>query len=235
MTLSDKARSQAKAEAQAAIDSASFDYGRGVISEAEWQRRVARALAKAYLLDDDPRWQSGFDGDPDLWRQARELILDAVPGDGTFLDIGCATGHLIECLATWARERRLHLSTFGLELDPDLASAARRRLPAWADRIFIGSASDWDPPWRFTYVRTGLEYVPAGRESFLVERLLRDVVEPGGRLIVGPVSERDLDEILAAFKDAGFPKAGVLGASDRNGKTRHVVWADQEDWRIGNR
>jgi hypothetical protein len=235
MTLSDNERSRAKAEAQAAIDSASLEYGRGVIGEAEWQRRVAKALAAVYLLDDDLRWQSGFDGGPDLWRQARELILDAVPQDGTFLDVGCATGHLIECLATWARERRLHLSTFGLEVDPDLASAARRRLPAWADRIFTGSASDWNPPWRFTYVRTGLEYVPAGRESALIARLLRDVVEPGGRLIVGPVNERDLKEVLAAFADAGFPDAGVQDATDRNGKTRHVAWVAQEDWRVGHR
>jgi hypothetical protein len=235
MTLSDEARSRAKAEAQAAIDSASLDYDRRVIGEAEWQRRVGRALARAYLLDDDPRWQSGFDGSSDLWRQARELILEAIPRDGTFLDVGCATGHLIECLTSWARERNLHLSAFGLEVDPDLASAARGRLPAWADRIFTGRASDWDPPMRFTYVRTGLEYVPIGRESSLIARLLRDVVEPGGRLIVGPVAEGDLKGVLSAFGDAGFSDTGVRASKDRNGKTRHVVWADQEDWRAGGR
>src|ERR671933_2213747 len=149
MTSDDEARRRAKAEARAAIDAASLELGRGVIDEAAWQRRVTDALAASYLREEDPRWQSGFDGDPELWRQARELVLDAVSGDGTFLDVGCATGHLMECLAAWALERGRLLSVYGLELSHDLATAARRRLPAWGDRVFEGNAIDWTPPRRF--------------------------------------------------------------------------------------
>ena len=222
-------RSRAKAEGQAAIDAATAELERGAIDEAAWYRRVTDALAAAYLLEDDPRWQSGFDGDADLWRQAREPVLEAVDRDGTFLDVGCATGHLMECLAAWALERGRRLSMYGLELSRDLADAARRRLPAWADRIFEGNAVDWSPPCRFTYVRTGLEYVPDRRRPFLIARLWRDVVEPGGRLIVGPVYGRDFDDALATFAAAGWVEPAVHSATDRNGKTRHVIWVERTD------
>lgn len=222
-------RAAEKARAQAAIDAASRDLESGAIGEPDWQRRVADALASSYLGDDDPRWQSGFDGDPELWRQARALVLDAVPGDGSLLDVGCANGYLMECLDGWARERGLELTPYGLELNPDLADAARRRLPVWADRIHTGNVSDWTPPRRFTYVRTGLEYVPPGREAALIIRLLRDVVEPGGRLIVGPVPHADIADTLRAFADAGIPAPGVASAIDHNGKTRSVVWASPGD------
>lgn len=223
--LNDAERAAAKASAQAAMDAATADLARGAIGEAEWQRRTSAALASSYLRGGDPRWQSGFDGDPELWRQARELVLDAVPGDGSLLDVGCANGHLMECLDAWARERGLALTLYGLELDPDLADAARRRLPAWADRIYTGNVSDWVPPRRFTYVRTGLEYVAPGSEAGLIARRLRDVVDPGGRLIVGPVYGTDVKGARRAFAGAGIPHPGVVSAADRNGKTRYVLWA----------
>jgi len=110
---------------------------------------------------------------------------------------------------------------------------ARRRLPAWADRIFTGNISDWRPPKRFTYVRTGLEYVAPGRGPALVARLLAGAVAPGGRLIVGPVYERDVPATVAAFTGAGVPEPGVVPAADRNGKVRAVVWAAPEQCRAG--
>lgn len=82
MTLSIEARRRAKAGAQVAIDAGSEALGRGALDETAWYERVTDALAAAYLADADPRWQSGFDGDANAWRQARELILDGVRGDG---------------------------------------------------------------------------------------------------------------------------------------------------------
>jgi hypothetical protein len=219
-------RAALKASAQSAIDGASRDLARGEIDDADWQRRVSDALATAYLFEDDPRWQSGFDGDAQLWREAREIVLDAVPADGSFLDVGCANGHLMESLAQWSRERGLELSIHGLELNPELAATARRRLPEHADRIYTGNASDWAAPRRFTYVRTGLEYAPPDRASSFIARLLNDVVEAGGRLIVGPVPETSLAETIAAFTGAGIPEPSVASTTDHNGKTRYVLWAN---------
>ena len=229
MTVLDPlARARAKAEAQTAIDAADTARLAGAIGEAEWQRRVSAALAGSYLREADPRWQSGFDGDPALWREARELVLDAVPQNGTLLDVGAATGHLMECLTAWGAERGLALEVYGLELDPALAAAARRRRPAGAGRIFEGNVSTWRPPappGRFAYVRTGLEYVAPGRGPALVRRLLAEVVAPGGRLLVGPVYAGDVAATVAALRAAGVPAPVVVTRADRTGKARAVVWA----------
>lgn len=216
-------RSAARVRAQSAIDATSQALERGTITQREWHRAVTDALAEAYLAENDPRWQSGFDGDPDLWRQARAFLLDAVPRAGSFLDVGAANGHLIECLASWAQERGLQLEVFGLELNPDLAAEARRRLPALADHIYSGNVVDWVPPRRFTYVRTGLEYVPATEAPALVRRLLDEFLEPCGRLLVGPINAGQRAGTDAVFRACGA-QAHEVSAVDRNGKARFVAW-----------
>ena len=142
------ARSQAKSAAQTGIDAATTELAAGAITEAERQRRVTDAFASAFLREDDPRWQSGFDGDAELWRQARSLVL-----------------------------------------------VAARRGPA------------------------------------LVDRLLRDVVASGGRLIVGPVYEADVPVTVAAFIAAGLPEPETAFATDRDGKVRVVIWAQRDETR----
>jgi trans-aconitate methyltransferase len=221
-------RERLKADAQAAIDAATVALSSGAIDDLAWCERVSNALASSYLAEDDPRWQSGYDGDAAAWREARELVLDAVGHDGSFLDVGCANGHLMECLAEWGEERRLHLTMHGLELDPDLANAARRRLARWADHIHAGNVLEWQPPTLFTYVRTGLEYVPPHRRAGLVRRLLFEVVEPGGRLIVGPVKSPELEDVLATIREAGVGHAVVSSATDGRGTSRHVVYVGRE-------
>jgi hypothetical protein len=216
-------RRAAKTQAQSAIDAASEALARGAISDREWYRVVTDALAEAYLAESDPRWQSGFDGDPELWREARAFLLDAIPNSGSFLDVGAATGHLIECLAIWGRERNIELNVFGLELSPRLAAEARRRLPAVADHIYTGNVIDWQPLRRFTYVRTGLEYVPRAQAPALIRRLLDRAVEPHGRLLVGPVNSDQCTETIAAFRAAGAT-ADEISAVDRNDKKRFVFW-----------
>jgi len=229
MTLDSAEKADLKAHARAAIDATTAAFERGDIPRTEWQRRLSEVMSTLYLADDDPRWQSGFDGDATLWREARALILDAAPTSGTFLDVGCANGHLIESLSAWAQERGQTLEFYGLELDPALADAARRRLPHLAARIFTGNVSDWVPPLRFGCVRTGLEYVPAGDESALVERLALRFVSPGGRVIVGPVDDATLAGARAAFLAAGQQDPFVVSATDHRGKTRHVLWATVDE------
>ena len=40
------------------------------------------------------------------WEGARRLLLDAVTADGSFLDVGCANGHLLECVPPLGRRGR---------------------------------------------------------------------------------------------------------------------------------
>ncbi|MGI8915338.1 MAG: class I SAM-dependent methyltransferase [Chloroflexota bacterium] len=162
----------------------------GEIDEARWYHDVAAVIVPAYLAGDTPAAQSGSSSaDEAQWAYRRDLIADAIDRAGAFLDIGCANGYLLETLTIWCRQRGHVITPYGLDISPELAALARRRLPQWAERIFVGNAIDWLPPRRFDFVRTGLEYVPPLRQRDLIERLLREVVAPGGRLIIGVHSE----------------------------------------------
>src|ERR1051326_7701701 len=94
----------------------------GAIDEAGWYREVAAVITPAYLAGHNPRAQSGHSGDDAHWEQARSLIADAVHHDGTFLDVGCASGYLMECLERWARDRGHAIQPHGLDIAPELAA-----------------------------------------------------------------------------------------------------------------
>jgi SAM-dependent methyltransferase len=166
---------------QAAADELAEAHSRGVIDDERWFRGMAGLFEAAYLEGDNPRAQSGFGGDETRWEAGRRPITEAIDRAGTFLDVGCASGHLMESVARWSPHR---IEPYGLELVPALAELARRRLPQWAERIFVGNALTWEPPRRFDFVRTELVYVPELRQRDLLARLITDVVAPGGRLIV---------------------------------------------------
>jgi SAM-dependent methyltransferase len=208
----------------AAIDAA---LAAGEIDEAGWFERTMAVLVPAYLAGDNPRAQSGQSGDEARWEAARRPVLAAVDAPGDFLDIGCASGYLMECVHAWAAQDGVVLEPYGLDLSPELADLARRRLPHWADRIWTGNALYWQPARRFDYVRTGLDYVPAPRRLDYVAHLLAHVV--GRRLIVGVYNEvrepAETEDLVTAggYRIAGrleWPKPG----DDR--VMRRVFWID---------
>ncbi|MDP9353615.1 MAG: class I SAM-dependent methyltransferase, partial [Chloroflexota bacterium] len=131
----------------------------GEIDETRWHQEVAAVIVPAYLAGENPRAQSGSSGDDADWAYKCGLIADAVNRSGTLLDVGCASGYLMETLVGWCQERGHRIEPYGLDIAPELADLARQRLPHWQDRIFVGNALNWIPPWRFDFVRTGLEYV----------------------------------------------------------------------------
>jgi len=168
--------------------------------------REQTAHEAVYLAGSNPREQSGFGRDESDWRRYREVVLAPVQSDGTFLDIGCANGHLMESLVAWGAERGRAVEPFGLDISPPLVDLARARLPHWRDRIFLGNALNWQPPRTFDYVRTELVHVPRRLRPELVHHLLSNVVTPGGLLIVvsygssrpeGERAESVVDELTA--------------------------------------
>jgi hypothetical protein len=183
------------------------DLAAGRISEDEWFARHERVLTAAYLTRDDPRAQSGHSGDEPRWEAARRPTIAAVDADGDFLDVGCANGYLMESVHRWAAEDGFAIEPYGLDISAGLADLARRRLPQWADRIWVGNALYWQPPRRFDYVRTGLEYVPAGRGVDLVNHLMEVAV--GRKLIIGVMNEaRDRPWRAEELVEAGYTIAG---------------------------
>jgi SAM-dependent methyltransferase len=209
----------------AAIDDA---LERGEIDEDGWHEAVAGIVVPAYLAGETPWQQSGKSGDLAGWERGRRPIMAAVERDGTFLDVGCANGFLMESVQAWGAEGGLQIEPYGLDISAELAELARRRLPQWADRIFVGNAREWIPARRFDYVRTGLDYVPPTRRRALVGHLLRRVVSPGGRLIVGVFNEekheRRTEKSVSSW---GLKIAGRVEAPHRDSRVAYrVVWVD---------
>lgn len=201
---------------------------RGEIDEDGWHARTLEIVEPAYLSAPTPQGQSGHSGDAVRWEQARRLLLDAVPDGADVLDVGCANGLLMESLVAWATDDGRALEPYGVEISARLAALARARLPQWADRIWAGNAMTWGPPRRFGVVRTGLDYVPPRRRADFVDRLLTEVVAPGGRLVVGVFNEeKDRDTVADALRSWGHPVSGGTSRAHRDPRLRYkAVWVD---------
>ncbi|CAA9376774.1 bifunctional 2-polyprenyl-6-hydroxyphenol methylase/3-demethylubiquinol 3-O-methyltransferase UbiG [uncultured Nocardioides sp.] len=204
-----------------AIDAA---LARGDIDREGWHARALALIEEPYLAATTPQGGSGHSGDAARWEQARRLVLDAVTGPGTFLDVGCANGLLMESVAAWSGGG---LEPYGVEISARLADLARWRLPRWADRIWTANADGFDPGRRFTYVRTGLDYVPAPRAPAYVAGLLR-LLEPGGRLVVGTFNEeRGKDRLAAAVAGWGLEVSGRSSREHRRPELAYkAFWVD---------
>ena len=70
---------------------------------------------------DITRRQSGKSGTAEDWERSRSHVADAIDRDGSFLDVGCANGYLLECLDRWTS---FEIEPYGLEISPDLAALA---------------------------------------------------------------------------------------------------------------
>jgi hypothetical protein len=139
-------RLRAAGDERAAAIVEAADSARRALDEAGWYRDSQRLLETSYLRDGTPRGGSGFGGTADAWRAHRGHLCQAVDRDGSFLDVGCANGHLLESMVAWCSERGVQLEPYGVDLSAGLVAEARRRLPRWADRIWVGNALDWTAP-----------------------------------------------------------------------------------------
>lgn len=183
-----------------------------------------RTLQRSYLRGQTPQEGSGFGGGVHAWRQARYHITEAMLASGTFLDVGCANGLLMESIAAWCAEQRLIIEPYGIDFAPRLADLARRRLPHWADRIWLGNAIDWRPPQgqRFCYVHVLLDCVPSQRRASLIRHHLAHTVQPGtGRLLVSQYApDPDSGSLVAAqaLRSLGFGCDGQTSGGERSGR-----------------
>jgi SAM-dependent methyltransferase len=182
-----------------------------------------RLLEPAYLRGTTPQAGSGFGGDAESWRLRRGTVVAGIDRDGTFLDVGCANGLLMESVVEWAAHR---IEPYGVDLAPGLVDLARSRLPRWADRIEVGNAVNYRPGRRFTFVHLLLDLVPVARRSDLVRHALQVLVEPGGRLLVSHyVSPGGSDRSAAEhLRTLGFEVSGTASAPDGSATT---AWIDR--------
>ncbi len=185
-------------------------------------------LEAAYLAQTDPTRQSGFLGGEARWRRERGLILEAVDQDGDFLDIGCANGYLVQCLAAWAGEMGITIVPYGVDQGPRLIELARKRLPQYASHFWVGNAWDWVPPRKFQYVYTMTDFVP---DVFLKDYLIhvmQNYVEKDGFLIVGAYGSTSKNipaqDVTSLLKNFGFTVTGKAVCGEL--PVSHVAWSN---------
>ena len=100
------------------------------------------------------------------------MLVDAFDHDGSWLDVGCANGLLMETLTMRAREKGLQVKPYGFALSPRIAEVVRRRLQHSSDRISTGNVMTWEPQMPFDYITVIADSVPATARHDLVERLI---------------------------------------------------------------
>lgn len=188
-----------------------------------------KALESSYLTEEDPIRQSGFGGGPRRWREEREPILEAIEADGDLLDVGCANGYLLECLVAWGRERGVEITPHGLDQGARLIELAKERLPDFAPNFHVGNAWDWLPPREYRFVYTLYDCVPREYLPECLHRIMRRMVAPGGRLILGAYGSRSRG--LPAFEVAEFLRSidlTVAGAAAGGQPTvTSFAWTDK--------
>ncbi|MDP8240237.1 MAG: class I SAM-dependent methyltransferase [Candidatus Hatepunaea meridiana] len=170
-------------------------------------------LEKSFLTEKDPIRQSGFGGGETRWKNERRLILEAIDSDGDFLDIGCANGYLLQCLAEWANAKSVILTPFGVDQGVGLIELAGRRFPQYASHFWVANAWNWKPPRKFCYVYTLYDCVPEDFFEEYIRRLLTGYVESGGTLIIGAYGSTSKNEpardIGKDLRSIGFSVAGT--------------------------
>ena len=203
----------------------------GRITEEEWFADHNKYFTSHYLAEKDPRGQSGHGGDEERYRYTQEMVLSSIHRSGTFIDVGCANGYLMEKLCAWLEGTQFTLEFSGLDISAELIDLARLRLPEWKDRLHVGNALYWTPiaKYDFACVRE-LDYVPKARRKAFFLHLANNYLAKGGRLILGPrTEERGKLEIESEVTRWGYPPSGSTCKPHQecDNLIRRLYWFDE--------
>lgn len=195
----------------------------------DWDRQTALALEAAYVAAGaGPRGSGAGDDSEGEWRAKRQHLALPMDRSGSWLDVGCANGHLLATLPAWAAERGVAIEAFGLELLAPVAELARSLHPGLAGNIWTGSVMSWSPPRRFTYVTAVADAVPAHHLGDMVARLREIFAEPEGRVIVSAYTNRGDQprHLFDELSQCGHPPSGRIRI-DRPGRHPLITaWID---------
>jgi SAM-dependent methyltransferase len=191
-----------------------------------WFSNLKDTLEGAYLSSDEPWKQSGFSGPLERWIACRKPIADCIDSSGSFLDIGCANGYLLESVLEWTKQRGISIVPYGIDLSQRLVELAQERLPEYRNNICVGNGLLWNPPRRFDYVRTELCYVPEEFQKKFVIRVVDEFLPENGKLLFAEYRSRK-DEREKDWHDVFLTSCGFTIVEMKSG-----MWEGKELTRI---
>lgn len=203
-------------------------YTAGQINADDFFSNCEHESTKLYLSKDNPRAQSGHGSDIYRWRNVRWMILEPIHFDGSFIDIGCANGHLISTFDSWMRNSDVNIEFYGLEISPALCNLAKKLYPKLSEHIYCGNAINWNPPFQYDYVYTMIyPDLPSELRKKMLQHLYENVLKKNGRLILGPFDKKSPyeDEI----ENNGFHISGYIEKTipPKNSEVKRVVWIEK--------
>ena len=142
--------------------------------------------------------RSFWHGSRELWRTARQVILEAVNQDGTFLDVGCASGALLRDLRAWAGQRGFTLIPYGIDIIEELIIESKQNNPGFEPNFFAADNKIFKPHIDFTYIC--MNFPDACEKSADKDKIVKKYLgylKPQGRLILTLYDDR-LTEIPRA-------------------------------------
>lgn len=194
---------------------------------------LRRTLVGAYLRADTLAGGSGFGGSQREWESVRGVLADAIDTSRTkssFLDLGCANGHLVQSMINWGADRGVEVSVHGVDVAPELIERAQALHPDRADRFWVGDACRWEHPdgTRFDLVHLLLDVIPVERHRRVIHHLLTRVVAADGRLLLSQYGQvRPSMSTRAQVERLGLSVAGGTRAPQRPGRQEFgSVWID---------
>lgn len=182
----------------------------------QWFDRMKQELESAYLMHNEPWKQSGFAGPEERWTKCRKPVAQCVDKSGSFLDIGCANGYLLECLMRWVSGQGITIVPYGLDMSEKLVHLARQRLPQYASNLFVGNAWYWNPHLRFDFVRSEVNIVPEQLQKGYVTGLLKKFDLPAGRLLLTEYRSTQ-DDFSRKWTDEYLDEWGLKAACVKSG------------------
>ncbi|HOP12297.1 MAG TPA: methyltransferase domain-containing protein [Oscillospiraceae bacterium] len=203
------------------------------IGKNEWYEINKVYFTKMYLAQNNPRGQSGHGGDAFHYAYSHLPIVEAIYKNGTFLDVGCANGHLCEMVHQWAAAVGFDLQMYGVDISEGLIELAKERLPQWSEHFYIGNSFFWKTEQKFDYIHVGgLGQVPEDDEIMFFKHIMEEYLADGGKLILGP-SWCDNDDSrykgIQKLLDSGITPNGYIEKTHYKNpnRVRRAVWFDK--------
>jgi 2-polyprenyl-3-methyl-5-hydroxy-6-metoxy-1,4-benzoquinol methylase len=147
----------------------------------KWLNSLKKDISETYIKYNEPWKQAGFLLGQKEWEICRRPLAECIDKAGTFLDIGCSNGYLLENILKWTSHS---ITPFGIDLSQKLIELAKARLPQYSSNFFVGSATDWTSPITFDYIRIELESVLSDSQEQFLHKLLNSYLAPDGKLLL---------------------------------------------------